>query len=135
MDTETQFTHAGLQFAVKDVPAAMDFYRQVLGFEVDYADGQPAHYAVVYRDNVFIHLCYAASQPFDLGPGCGFVVVSGLDSLWDRVQSRDADVVQPLRDYDYGHGVLFRGFVIRDPDRNVLRIGELLHHEPSPDRP
>jgi predicted enzyme related to lactoylglutathione lyase len=126
MSDDVRFTHSGLQLAVKDVEAAVDFYHDVLGFEVDYADGHPVEYAVIYRDDVYIHLCRRKDQEFDLGPGCGFVVVSGVQELWPRIQASRVEVIHPLRRSDYGHGVVFMDFAVWDLDKNVLRIGEPL---------
>ncbi|UCC71929.1 MAG: hypothetical protein JSV86_16390 [Gemmatimonadota bacterium] len=50
-----------------------------------------------------------------------------MESLWNRVRDSQAEVIEELRDADFGHGVVFKGFTIRDPDGNVLRIGEPLH--------
>jgi len=41
---------------VSDVQAAADFYRDKLGFTIDFLHGQPAFYASVSRDEACIHL-------------------------------------------------------------------------------
>ncbi len=124
MKSEIRFNHAGLQFAVKNVPASVKFYKKVLGFEIDYENGSPVEYAVVFRDEVYIHICLQKNQPYEIGPGCGFVSVSGVEKLWEHVFPSGAEIIQPLTDKDYGHGVLFRDFTIKDSDGNVLRIGQ-----------
>ncbi len=125
MNSKIRFNHSGFQFAVKDVPAAVDFYKEIPGFEIDYENGNPVEYTVVYRDEVYIHLCLQKNQPYKIGPGCGFISVSGVEDLWKHVSSSGTDIVQPLTDKDYGHSVLFRVFTIKDPDGNVLRIGKV----------
>jgi len=42
--------HVGPQFVVKDVNASIDFYKDVLGFKVEYINGSPFAYAVVFCD-------------------------------------------------------------------------------------
>jgi len=121
---ELEFKHAALQFAVQDVPGAIVYYWELLEFEIDYIKGEPATYAVIFRDNVYIHLCETGKQPFDMGPGCGFISIAGIDAVWQRVKGSQVDVIQPLKESDYGSGVKFKDFIIRDPDKNVLRIGE-----------
>jgi hypothetical protein len=123
MDSEIRFNHAGIQFAVKNVAASLEYYKKVLGFEADYLSGDPVEYAVVFRDEVYIHLCSKELHIF-IGPGCGFFSVSGIELLWKHVQSCEIDVVQPLQENDYGQGVKFKDFTIIDPDKNVLRIGQ-----------
>lgn len=51
------FTHCAPELPVGDVGASITFYAEVLGFEVDYKSGEPPSYAVVVRDEVYIHLC------------------------------------------------------------------------------
>ena len=120
-----QFTHVGPQFVVRDVNASIDFYKNVLGFKVDYKNGSPVAYAVVYRDEVYIHLCLQETQKFKIGPGCCFICVSNVDKLWDKVQSSRVEIIQSLK--KYGNEVLIKGFTINDLDKNVLRIGQLMN--------
>jgi len=81
---------------------------------------------VVCRDEVYLHLSLQGPQGFPDGPGCAFVAVTGVEVLWARISSTATEVVEPLADRDYDQGVRFRVFTIRDPDLNVLRIGEIL---------
>ena len=53
-------------------------------------------------------------------------MVSGVELLWSQIQVYSVDVVESLRENDYGQGVKVMEFSIRDPDRNVLRLGELV---------
>jgi catechol 2,3-dioxygenase-like lactoylglutathione lyase family enzyme len=131
MKNGVRFNHVGPQFAVEDVEKAVGFYAAVLGFALDYLDGEPPHYAVVFRDEVYIHL--SQSQQPDLKPGGGraFVVVSGIDVVWERARSEAPNsITQPLETLDYGHEVRFRGFALSDPAGNTLRIGEPLTIDP-----
>jgi len=125
MNHEIHFDHVGPHFLVADVSAAAEFYSTSLGFEVDYVDGSPPHYAVVCRDEVYLHLSLQGPKGFPEGPGCAFVAVTEVELLWARISSTATEVVEPLADRDYDQGVRFRVFTIRDPDRNVLRIGEI----------
>ena len=126
MHSDIQFQHAGLQFPVKDVASSIEFYQSVLGFKIDYEDGDPLSYAVVFRDEVYIHLCQGDKQLFEIGPGCGFINVTGIDQLWSHVQVCKVTIIQPLAIRDFGHGVVFRLFTMKDPDGNVLRIGHAM---------
>ncbi|MGV0699653.1 VOC family protein [Mycolicibacter sinensis] len=49
-----------------------------------------------------------------------YVVTADPDGLYQRVVSRDADVVRPLAGTDYGA----REFVVRDPERNLWSFGD-----------
>ncbi|MDH4196378.1 MAG: VOC family protein [Candidatus Aminicenantes bacterium] len=127
MTGQSRFNHAGPHFAVREVSRAMSFYQNVLGFGLDYIDGDPVRYAVVFRDEVYIHLSLSNDPGFNPGGGRAFVAVGGVDHVWERVWSEaKGSVCESLENRDYGHGVRFRGFAIKDPDGNVLRIAEPL---------
>ena len=127
MSTNVRFNHVGPQFAVDDVQQAVGFYAAALGFKLDYLDGEPPHYAVVFRDEVYIHLSLSNDPGFNPGCGRAFIAVSGVEYLWEQVRSvAEESICESLEDRDYGHGVRFKGFAIRDPDGNILRIAEPL---------
>jgi catechol 2,3-dioxygenase-like lactoylglutathione lyase family enzyme len=122
---QPRFNHIGPQFAVRDVARAISFYGEALGLTVDYVDGDPPEYAVVYRDEVYIHLSVSADPDFNPGGGRAFLAVSGVNGVWEQVCSGfRTSVIQTLADWDFRHGVRFRGFIMKDLDGNVLRIGE-----------
>ena len=127
MDNKISFNHVGPHFAVRDVSRAKSFYQSVLGFGLDYLAGEPPQYAVVFRDEVYIHLSLSNDPGFTPGGGRAFIAVSGIEQLWEQVSSAAKEsVCESLEDRDYGHGVRFRGFAIRDLDGNILRIAEPL---------
>ena len=130
MNKGVRFNHMGPQFAVEDVGQAVGFYAAALGFSLDYLDGDPPQYAVVFRDEVYIHLSKSRSPDFMPGGGRAFVAVSGVDAIWERARSEAPDsIVQPLQDLDYGQEVRFRVFALSDPAGNTLRIGEPITNE------
>jgi catechol 2,3-dioxygenase-like lactoylglutathione lyase family enzyme len=127
MAGQSRFNHVGPHFAVRDVSRAKSFYQSALGFGLDYIHGDPAEYAVVFRDEVYIHLSLSNHPSFTPGAGRAFVAVSGVEQVWAQVCARAREsVCEPLENRDYSHGVRFRGFAIEDPDGNILRIGEPL---------
>lgn len=127
MNAGVRFNHMGPQFAVDDVKKSVGFYAAVLGFGLDYLDGEPPDYAVVFRDEVYIHLSHPEPPAFITGAGRAFIAVSGVDAVWERARSEAPDaIVQQLADLDYGQEVRFRVFAISDPAGNILRIGEPL---------
>ena len=131
MSVTERFNHVGPQFAVADLERAVGFYAAALGFQLDYLDGQPPHYAVVFRDEVYIHLCLPEPSAFPAGGSRAFVAVSGVDTIWERARLEAPDAIdQPIQDLDYGHGVRFRVFSVSDPAGNTLRIGEPLRQRP-----
>ena len=127
MDNKTSFNHVAPHFAVQDVSRAKSFYENVLRFGLEYIDGAPPHYAVVFRDEVYIHLSLSKDPSFNPSSGRAFIAVSGVEHLWEQVCSAaEESICESLEDRDYGHGVRFRGFAIQDIDGNILRIAEPL---------
>lgn len=53
---------------VSDVQAAAGFYRDQLGFAIDFLHGQPAFYGCVRRDQACIHLRFVHRPAFIAGP-------------------------------------------------------------------
>jgi catechol 2,3-dioxygenase-like lactoylglutathione lyase family enzyme len=119
-----RFTHVAPHLFSSDVLRSREFYERVLGFSLDYSDGEPPHYVVVCRDDVYVHLSRPGPHGVPRQPGAAFIAVGGVESLWVQVSTQPDCVVAPLTDEDYGAGVRFKVFAVRDPDGNVLRIGE-----------
>ena len=127
MNPKIRFNHIGPQFVVDEVAEAVSFYSEVLGFELDYVSGEPPQYAVVFRDEVYVHLSVEGHPAFTSGRGSAFVAVSGIEQIWSRVRSSAPEsVIEALENRDYGQGVRFRVFSLADPAGNILRIGEPL---------
>ena len=127
MHSEVQFTHICPQFVVEDVTSSIDFYKNVLGFDVEYKNGPPVEYAVVYNGEVYIHICLQKTQEFKMGSSCCYICVSNVEKLWEKVKSEKIEIIQPLKENDYGNNVFFRDFTIKDIDGNVLRIGQQIN--------
>jgi catechol 2,3-dioxygenase-like lactoylglutathione lyase family enzyme len=102
--------------AVADVPASIRFYCDVLEFKLDWrGEADPPQIASVSRDGHAIML-----QQFQPGaPGCVWVGMSGLASLWARVRS-NARVAVVQRPTNHHWAVDMK---IEDPDGNVLWFG------------
>lgn len=119
-----RFNHIAPHFYASDLGRTRRFYESVLGFTLDYVHGEPPHYLVMCHDEVYVHLSQVGPNGAALHPGAAFVAVAGVDALWARVRDRRDCVLADLTDSDYGSGVRFRVFTLRDPDGNLLRIGE-----------
>lgn len=119
-----RFNHIAPHLYAADLERSKAFYERTLGFSVDYFDGAPPHYVVMRRDDIYVHLSHPGPHGLPQHPGASFLVVADIDSLWTHVAAEPGCVVAPLAEADYGGGVRFRVFSIRDPDGNLLRIGE-----------
>ena len=111
---------AATLFVVRDVLRSVDYYRDVLGFRVEFTYGDPTFYAGVERDNVAIHLQAASETKRQPGHGAINVFVTGVDTLYQELKSRGARTTEEPADRPYG----MRDFDIVDLDGNQLCFGE-----------
>jgi len=102
--------------AVADVPASVRFFCDVLEFKLDWhGNADPPQIASVSRDGHAIML----QHRHPTFPGCVWVGMSGLASLWAKVRSHaGATVVQ--RPTNQPWAVELK---IEDPDGNILWFG------------
>ena len=123
---------------VRDVPTAIDFYRDRLGFEVLHHAGG---FAVLNRDEAVVHLWEASdeswrerrdarekpvctgAESFIAGTASFRVRVRGVDELYEEL--RRADVLHPVstrgvEDTDFGT----REFATLDGDGNLIAFFE-----------
>ena len=113
-------------FIVKDVAAALSFYRDTLDFEVTFQE--PAHdpfFAIVCRDGAMIMVKSVGIEPFpnrERQPEArwdAYVSVPDPDALAAEFASRGATFSAPLKDTHDG----LRGFELKDADGYVLFFG------------
>jgi catechol 2,3-dioxygenase-like lactoylglutathione lyase family enzyme len=117
-------------FIVKDVPAALAFYRDQLGFEVTFQGPEPEDifFGIVQRGAAMLMFKSIGVDPV---PNCTRDVKQGLarwdaylnvpdpDSLAAEYAARGVRFFEPLMDTDDG----LRGFELRDADGYVLFFG------------
>jgi catechol 2,3-dioxygenase-like lactoylglutathione lyase family enzyme len=117
-------------FIVRNVPAALSFYRDRLGFDVTFEGPEPhdIFFGIVQRGGAMILLKDVGVEPLpnytrDVKKGWArwdaYLHVADPDALAAEFQSRDVKLWQPLQDDDDG----LRGFAIQDADGYVLFFG------------
>lgn len=117
-------------FIVRDVPKALAFYRDQLGFEVMFEGPEPEDifFGLVGRGNAMIMMKAIGVDPVpnytrDIQQGIAkwdaYLYVSDPDALAAEFSGRGVEFFQPLQDTDDG----LRGFEVRDADGYVLFFG------------
>ncbi|HTB63394.1 MAG TPA: VOC family protein [Opitutales bacterium] len=113
-----KFTGLTPMLWVKDIAQAVQFYREVLGFEcVKQVEG----WACMKRDKVEIMFSLPnAHEPHDplQFTGSFYFRVDEVDALWNQLKDQ-ATVVYPIEDFPYG----MREFAIRDNTGYILQFG------------
>jgi catechol 2,3-dioxygenase-like lactoylglutathione lyase family enzyme len=117
-------------FIVKDVPAALLFYRDRLGFDVTFQGPRDddIFFGIVQRGAAMIMLKEVGVDPMpnctrDINKGIArwdaYLHVPDPDALAAEFSSRNVEFFQPLMDDDDG----LRGFEIKDADGYMLFFG------------
>lgn len=117
-------------FIVRDVPTALAFYRDRLGFVITFQGPEPddIFFGIVERGAAMIMVKAVGVDPTpnytrDIGQGCArwdaYLNVPDPDALAAEYSSRDVAFCEPLDDTDDG----LRGFAVQDADGYVLFCG------------
>jgi catechol 2,3-dioxygenase-like lactoylglutathione lyase family enzyme len=116
-------------FIVADVPAALSFYRDMLGFEITFRGPTPEDefFGIVRRDGAMIMFKALGVEPlpnYNREPAFSwdaYLEVPDPDALAAEFASRGVRFSVPLSDTDDG----LRGFEIKDLDGYGLFFGRL----------
>ena len=120
----TQITGIAPQFLVDDLDRAIAYYRDRLGFEVEFT--YQAFYAGVSRDGFAIHLKHAPKPTTDRAYRKqnehldAYISVSGIRGLFSELQARGAEVIKPLEERPWA----CLDFYVEDPDGYILCFSE-----------
>ena len=128
--TNPAITGSAPFFIVKDVPAALAFYRERLGFDVTFQGPDPddIFFGIVERGGAMIMVKDVGVDPLpnctrDVGKGWArwdaYLHVPDPDALAAEFQSRNVVFSRALEDDDDG----LRGFEVKDADGYVLFFG------------
>ena len=118
-------------FIVRNVPAALAFYRDRLGFEITFHGPEPndIFFGIVERGGAMIMLKAVGVDPVpnytrDIKQGIArwdvYVHVPDPDALAAELSSRGVAFFKPLKNDDDG----LRGFEVQDVDGYVLFFGK-----------
>ena len=121
-------------FIVKNVPAALSFYRDRLGFDITFQgpDDEDIFLGIVQRGGAMIILKDIGVDPVpnytrDIKKGIArwdaYIHVPDPDALAAEFASRNVEFFQPIIDNDDG----LRGFEIKDADGYLLYFGHPKH--------
>ena len=127
--TKTEISGIAPFFIVKNVPAALKFYHDLLGFEIMFqGPGEDdIFFGIVKRGAAMIMLKDVGVEPIpnytrEIKKGIArwdaYLVVMDPDSMAEEFLSRNVEFFQPLKDDDG-----LRGFEVKDIDGYILFFG------------
>ena len=102
---------------VKDMPVALAYYRDKLGFTVTFTWDDPPRYVCLCLGDCAIHL---NSYVPPAGPSHVAIFCSGIDALYTQLNECGVDIEEPIADQAYG----MRDFAVIDPDGHRLTFGQ-----------
>lgn len=107
---------------VRDVNATAIFFRDKLGFAIDFLHGLPPFYGAVSRDGVCLHLRFVG-HPFFASAAAeekelilASIEVANVQGLFEEFKAHGVEFVRKLKKQAWG-GI---DFLIQDPDGNVI---------------
>lgn len=102
-------------FGVSTLKAALAYYRDTLGFTVDWVWGEPADFASVTRGGATLFL----GEGDGAGYGALWVFTRDVDALYAELRRKRARIKMPPTNMPWGN----RELHVLDADGNLLRFG------------
>jgi len=122
MTTSVEAVHFGRvvpTVPVTDIPTALSFYTETLGFKKVFENGDPVGFVILKKDAAEIHLTLTPNHKAS-DRNVLHLMVSDAQTLYDLLAKANVRIVKGIRDAEYG----LRDFVIADPDGNRIDIGQ-----------
>ena len=120
--SEVQLKPAVPILFVRDAPASAAFFRDRLGFAVDFLHGDPPFYGSVSRGGARLHLRFVREPNFSelarREPSLilAMIEVSDVHALYAEFEAAGVDFAQKVTEQPWGG----TDFQIRDPDGNAI---------------
>jgi predicted enzyme related to lactoylglutathione lyase len=117
-------------FKVSDVVATGEYYRDKLGFTVNFTWGDPPQYVTTSRGDAAIHFAKGEAPTGHNGEASeAYIFVSGIDALYEEIAGRGVKVLMGLETWPYG----MREFAVEDLNGYRLCFGEGIEEEAAGD--
>jgi catechol 2,3-dioxygenase-like lactoylglutathione lyase family enzyme len=107
---------------VENLCASQAYYRDKLGFKLDWEHGSPADFASVSRGEYQLFLCERCQGR---GGSWSLTIAKDVDRLYTELKRRGAKIEMPPTDMEWH----LREMHVADLDANVIRFGSPLDHD------
>ena len=108
-------------FNVRDLRASQRYFRDILGFKVDWEAGNPPDFGSVSRGEAAIFMCQGCQST----PGAWIMLFTGdVDKLYQEFAAHKALIRMPPTNMPWN----LREMHVADPDGNVMRFGAAINH-------
>ena len=122
MSPTPRLTRAVPVISVVNVQASAEFFRDTLGFSIDFLHGHPPFYGSVSRDGACVHLKFVHEPVLAVGAQdrdgfiTAFIEVENVKALYAEYVAAGATFDQKLKKQAWGG----RDFIVRDADGNGI---------------
>ncbi len=106
---------------VRDLEKASAFYRDILGFEKTFQNGDPVGFMILEKDRAELHLSLVKDHKPST-TNVAHLMVDDVDALHAICAAAGVRIIKALADKDFG----LRAFVFADPDGNRIDVGQPL---------
>lgn len=108
------------QLVVDDIIAATEFYKNKLGFRLDFTwDPDSPIFAAMTLGNISIHFLKGKEKA---GKGFAYFAVEDIDAVYQFHTENGVPVVEAIADRPYD----MRDYTVSDPDGNILAFGQYI---------
>lgn len=115
------FIDSATVLPVDNVMDTAEYYRDALGFTIEFTYGDPPYYAIVNRDDaVTIHFSEREDTRSKIPPCSIYVLVADVDAVYEEYRSRGLEIFAPPEDQEYG----MREFELSDVNGHFLVFGQ-----------
>jgi predicted enzyme related to lactoylglutathione lyase len=108
-------------FTVDNLRASQAYYRDVLGFTVEWEDGEPPDFGAVTRGDAVVFMC----QRCQGHPGAWIMMFTpDVDRLYAELERNGAIITRPPTNMPWR----LREMLVHDPDGNTMRFASPIEH-------
>lgn len=100
---------------VRDIHRALEFYRDALGFEVQFTNGEPVLFAVIAQGSAELHLIV---DPSKAGSCHAHIMVDDVDKLYAKLKKSNVTVQQTPKVQEWG----LKDIIVADPDGSTFEF-------------
>ncbi len=112
---DAELSHPHPILSIRDLRASQAYFRDVLGFKIDWDHGDPADFGSVSRGDAGLFMCVGCPIPTG---GWTMIFARDVDKLYEEYKAKDAIIVQQPTDMPWG----LREMKVADLDGNILRF-------------
>lgn len=105
--------------STRDLDRALAFYVGVLGFRVEFSNGDPVGFVILRNGDAELHLTLQPRHRANPA-NVAHLMVDDVDALHALCKGHGLRIVRGVQDKDYG----LRAFVFEDPDGNRIDVGQ-----------